>query len=258
LWGFNNNSLKKIDSAIGGKGMHESIKRIFIVDDEKKIVEVIKSYFENNGYIVYAAYNGNNFLDLFDKINPSLVILDLMLPDISGEEICSILRSRSKVPIIMLTAKMDEDDILNGFGLGADDYVTKPFSPRQLVARANALLQRTEPEEVTLSYLNSFNEGDLIINSLNYEVKKRNNTISLTPNEYNIILTMSNHPLKIFTRAELISIVLGESFNGYDRAIDSHVKNLRRKIENDPKNPVYILTVHGIGYKFGGSKYEKA
>ncbi|HEY5588974.1 MAG TPA: response regulator transcription factor, partial [Candidatus Paceibacterota bacterium] len=151
--------------------MHESIKRIFIVDDEKKIVEVIKSYFENNGYIVYAAYNGNNFLDLFDKINPSLVILDLMLPDISGEEICSILRSRSKVPIIMLTAKMDEDDILNGFGLGADDYVTKPFSPRQLVAKANALLQRTEPEEVTLSYLNSFNEGDLIINSLNYEVK---------------------------------------------------------------------------------------
>ena len=238
--------------------MHESIKRIFIVDDEKKIVEVVKSYFENNGYIVYAAYNGKDFLDLFDKINPSLVILDLMLPDISGEEICAILRSKSKVPIIMLTAKTDEDDILNGFGLGADDYVTKPFSPRQLVARANALFQRTEPKEVTLSYLNSFNEGDLIINSLNYEVKKCNNTINLTPNEYNIIVTMSNHPLKIFTRAELISIVLGKSFNGYDRAIDSHVKNLRRKIENDPKNPVYILTVHGIGYKFGGSKYEEA
>jgi len=238
--------------------MHESIKRIFIVDDEKKIVEVVKSYFENNGYIVYAAYNGKDFLDLFDKINPSLVILDLMLPDISGEEICAILRSKSKVPIIMLTAKTDEDDILNGFGLGADDYVTKPFSPRQLVARANALFQRTEPQEVKLSYLNSFNEGDLIINSLNYEVKKRNNTINLTPNEYNIIVTMSNHPSKIFTRAELISIVLGENFNGYDRAIDSHVKNLRRKIENDPKNPVYILTVHGIGYKFGGSKYEEA
>jgi DNA-binding response OmpR family regulator len=237
--------------------MNASIKRIFIVDDEKKIVEVIKSYFENSGYIVYAAYKGKDFLDLFDKIKPSLVILDLMLPDISGEEICEILRKRSRVPIIMLTAKTDEENILNGFELGADDYVKKPLSPRQLVARANALLQRIEPEEVLLSSLNSFNDGDLIINNTNYEVKKCDNTINLTPNEYNIIVTMSKHPLKIFTRTELISIVLGENFNGYDRAIDSHVKNLRRKIENDPKNPVYILTVHGIGYKFGGIKYEK-
>ena len=145
---------------------------------------------------------------------------------------------------------------MNCFGLGSDDYVTKPFSPRELLARAKALLQRIEAEEIKESYINSFNEGDLIINNLNYEVKKHNNTISLTPNEYNIIVTMSNFPSKIFTRAELISIVLGGNFDGYDRAIDSHIKNLRQKIEDEPKKPIYIITVHGVGYKFGGLQYE--
>lgn len=227
-------------------------KRILIVDDEVKIIEVVKSYLENSGYSVYVAYNGVDAINLFDKINPNLMILDLMLPDISGEDICEILRKKSKVPIVMLTAKTGEEDILKGLDIGADDYVTKPFSPRQLVARVKALLRRTEDEQGQLNTLFSLNNDDLIINDLNYEVKKGGNTVNLTPIEYNILITMVKYPGKIFTRTELISVALGGNFEGYDRTIDSHIKNLRQKIEEDPKNPAYILTIRGIGYKFGG------
>jgi Response regulators consisting of a CheY-like receiver domain and a winged-helix DNA-binding domain len=232
--------------------MNKYEKRILIVDDEVKIVEVVKSYLENSGYSVYVAYNGMDAVNLFDKINPHLMILDLMLPDISGEDICEMLRKRSKVPIVMLTAKTGEEDILKGLDIGADDYVTKPFSPRQLVARVKALLRRTEDEQGEMNTLFSINNGDLIINDLNYEVKKGGNIVNLTPIEYNILITMFKYPGKIFTRAELISVALGENFEGYDRTIDSHIKNLRQKIEDDPKNPAYIVTIRGIGYKFGG------
>lgn len=232
--------------------MNKYEKRILIVDDEVKIVEVVKSYLENSGYSVYVAYNGVDAVNLFDKINPHLMILDLMLPDISGEDICEMLRKRSKVPIVMLTAKTGEEDILKGLDIGADDYVTKPFSPRQLVARVKALLRRTEDEQGEMNTLFSINNGDLVINDLNYEVKKGGNIVNLTPIEYNILITMFKYPVKIFTRAELISVALGENFEGYDRTIDSHIKNLRQKIEDDPKNPVYIVTIRGIGYKFGG------
>jgi DNA-binding response OmpR family regulator len=232
--------------------MNKYEKRILIVDDEVKIIEVVKSYLENSGYSVYVAYNGVDAINLFDKINPNLMVLDLMLPDISGEDICEILRKKSKVPIVMLTAKTGEDDILKGLDIGADDYVTKPFSPRQLVARVKALLRRTEDEQGQLNTLFSLNNDDLIINDLNYEVKKGGNIVNLTPIEYNILITMVKYPAKIFTRTELISVALGGNFEGYDRTIDSHIKNLRQKIEEDPKNPAYILTIRGIGYKFGG------
>jgi Response regulators consisting of a CheY-like receiver domain and a winged-helix DNA-binding domain len=227
-------------------------KRILIVDDEVKIIEVVKSYLENSGYSVYVAYNGVDAINLFDKINPNLMVLDLMLPDISGEDICEMLRKKSKVPIVMLTAKTGEDDILKGLDIGADDYVTKPFSPRQLVARVKALLRRTEDEQGEMNTLFSLNNDDLIINDLNYEVKKGGNIVNLTPIEYNILITMVKYPGKIFTRTELISVALGGNFEGYDRTIDSHIKNLRQKIEDEPKNPAYILTMRGIGYKFGG------
>lgn len=232
--------------------MYKYEKRILIVDDEVKIIEVVKSYLENSGYTVYVSYNGEDAISLFDKINPTLVVLDLMLPDIPGEEICQILRKKSKVPIIMLTAKTEEDDILRGLDIGADDYVTKPFSPRQLIARVKALLRRSEDEQTQLDTLISFNNDDLIINDLNYEVKKCGNIVNLTPIEYNILISMVKYPAKVFTRAELIYIVLGGNFEGYDRTIDSHIKNLRQKIEDDPKNPTYILTMRGIGYKFEG------
>ena len=227
-------------------------KRILVVDDEDKIVEVVKSYLENSGYIVYAAYDGRQALEMYEKVNPSLIILDLMLPDLSGEEILRTIRKRSSVPVIMLTAKVEEEDILKGLDIGADDYVTKPFSPRQLVARVGALLRRVSGETVPLSGVLSFNDGALIIDTLSYEVRKGEHIVNLTPIEYKLLLAIAKYPAKVFTREELITLVFGEDFEGYDRTIDTHIKNLRQKIEDDSKNPQYILTVHGVGYHFGG------
>lgn len=227
-------------------------KKILVVDDEVKIVEVVKSYLINSGYSVSEAYNGTDALSLFDKVNPSLVILDLMLPDITGEEICKIIRKKSRVPIIMLTAKVEEADVLKGLDIGADDYVTKPFSPKQLVARVTAVLRRTENDLVPLSNIISLKDDDLIIDNLKYEVRKNSEIINLTPIERKILMSLLKYPQKIYTRDELICVALGEDFNGYDRTIDTHIKNLRQKIETDPKNPEYVLTIHGVGYKFGG------
>jgi DNA-binding response OmpR family regulator len=229
----------------------KSGRKILVVDDERKLVEVVRSYLEHEGYEVHAAYDGEQALSLFDKVEPSFVILDLMLPDVSGEEICMSIRKRSRVPIIMLTAKAEEEDILRGLDIGADDYVTKPFSPRQLVARVTAVLRRVSEEPVALSNTLSFNNGDLVIDCLKHEVKKQGEIVNLTPNEYRILLTLIKYPQKTFTREELIGIALGDDFDGFDRTIDTHVKNLRQKIETDPKHPAYVLTVYGIGYKFG-------
>jgi len=234
--------------------MNNARKKILVVDDEVKIVEIVKSYLENSGYAVYEAYNGKEALDKFEKENPALIVLDLMLPDMTGEEICKTLRKKSRVPIIMLTAKVEEENILRGLNIGADDYVTKPFSPRQLVARVEAVLRRTSDALIPLSSIISFNNDELVIDTLKYEVKRCGKVINLTPNEYRILLTMIKYPDKTFTREELISIGLGEDFNGYDRTIDTHIKNIRQKIEPDPKKPKYILTIHGIGYRFGGGE----
>ena len=227
-------------------------KKILIVDDEVKITEVLKSYLENSGYSVYEANYGKEAMEQFEQVNPSLIVLDLMLPDMTGEEICQELRKKSRVPIIMLTAKIEEEDILKGLKIGADDYITKPFSPRQLVARVDAVLRRAADSAVPLSSLISFNNDELVIDTLKYEVKKNGEVINLTPNEYKLLMILVKHPDKVFTREELIYLGLGEDFNGYDRTIDSHIKNIRQKIEADPKSPKYILTVHGIGYRFSG------
>ena len=229
-------------------------QKILVVDDEVKIVEVVKSYLENRGYLVYEAYNGREALERFERMNPALIVLDLMLPDISGEEICRILRKKSRAPIIMLTAKVEEEDFLRGLNIGADDYVTKPFSPRRLVARVEAVLRRAGDALIPLSGLISFNNDELVIDTLKYEVRRDGKAVSLTPNEYKLLLTLAKYPDKTFTREELISIGLGEDFNGYDRTIDTHIKNIRQKIEPDPRNPKYIVTVHGVGYRLGGEK----
>ncbi len=232
--------------------MQPSEIKVLIVDDEEKIVTVIKSYLKNCGYVTYEAYNGEQALQLFEKVNPALVILDLMLPDVPGEDVCKRLRKKSRVPIIMLTAKIEEEDILKGLDIGADDYMTKPFSPRQLVARIAALIRRSAEDIVPLCNTLSFYNEDLIINYQKHEVKKQGEVLNLTPNEYKILTTLVKYPQKVFTRDELITIALGEDFYGFDRTIDSHIKNLRQKIETDPKTPCYILTVHGVGYRFGG------
>jgi len=232
--------------------MNSCSKKILVVDDEEKIVQVVKSYLEHSGFVVYEAYNGKQALQIFKKVAPSLVVLDLMLPDISGEDICKMLRKQSRVPIIMLTAKVEEEDILRGLDIGADDYITKPFSPKELVARVFAILRRTSGEPVPLSNLVSFNNDELVIDNVKREVRKSGSVLSLTPNEYKILMTLIKYPNKTFTREELICMALGEDFDGYNRTVDTHIKNLRHKVESDPKVPKYILTVHGVGYRFGG------
>ncbi|MGN9161417.1 response regulator [Clostridium sulfidigenes] len=223
---------------------------ILIVEDEVKILEVLEAYLKKAGYGVITAINGSEAIYKYKQYNPRLIILDLMLPDISGEKICEIIRKESEVPIIMLTAKVEEESILKCFSLGTDDYITKPFSPKQVVARVNAVLKRA------LNYKQdnvlSFNKGDLVINLDTYEVRQGNNLVELTPSEFKILLTLCESPKKVFSRGELLDRALGDDSDVYDRIIDSHIKNLRSKIEENSKNPKYILTVHGIGYKFGG------
>jgi DNA-binding response OmpR family regulator len=227
-------------------------KKILMVDDEKKIVDVVKSYLEKEGFEVFEAYNGKEAVEVFNRITPSLVILDLMLPDMTGEDICKVIRRKSRVPVIMLTAKVDEVSILEGFRIGSDDYVTKPFSPRQLVARVLALLRRTEEDGAPLSDILAYNNEDLIIDTVKHEVKKQGEVVNLTHSEYKLLLSMVKYPHKAFTREELVCRALGEDYDGYDRVIDTHVKNLRQKIETNPKEPQYVLTIHGVGYRFGG------
>ncbi|WP_024615496.1 response regulator transcription factor [Clostridium sp. Ade.TY] len=222
--------------------------KILIVDDEIKIIEVVKAYLEKDNYEVFIATDGYSALKSYDDNKPDLIVLDLMLPDISGEEVCKILREKSDIPIIMLTAKVDEENILNGFNIGTDDYVTKPFSPKQLLARVNAIIKRTKSNKSKLS----FNNGDLIIDKDSYEVFKNYKLITLTPSEYKILLQLAENKNKVFTRGDIINKTMEEDNFVYDRIIDSHIKNIRFKIEDDNKNPKYILTVHGIGYKFGG------
>ena len=228
-------------------------KKILIIDDEPKIVEAVAAYLENSGYETFSAFDGEKALDFINKIKPDLVILDLMLPKISGEEICKTIRKTSRIPIIMLTAKVDEDDKITGLNIGADDYVTKPFSPRELVARVNSLLRRSDEGLSPLYNKMSWNDNDLEIDLNSYTVKKSGETVNLTPNEFKLLCTIIKYPNKTFTREELIEIAFGAEFDGFERTIDSHIKNLRSKIEDDSTNPKYIITVRGIGYKFGSN-----
>ncbi len=228
-------------------------KTILIVDDENMMREAVASYLEKQGYDVLQAETGKQALDFLEKEAISFVILDLMLPDIPGEEICSRIRKQSRVPIIMLTAKTMEDDMLKGLDLGADDYITKPFSLKNLYARIQAVLRRSSGDLKPLTEKFSWNHDDLVIDYNRKEVLKKGENISLTPIEWKILAAFTKYPQKVFTRDELISAAFDMDFSGYDRVIDTHIKNLRKKIEDDPKNPVYLCTIHGIGYKFGGN-----
>jgi DNA-binding response OmpR family regulator len=218
------------------------------VDDEEKVVEVLSAYLLQNGYDVRAAYNGKDAVRIFESGDVSLVILDLMLPDMTGEEICIELRARSRVPIIMLTAKVGEASFLNRLDIGADDYITKPFSPRGVIAKVKAVLRRAEGDELTcrpISY-----GGGLTIDFHGHAVKLSGVEISLTPMEYKLLHAMAKAPDRAFTHDQLIHYALGDDFDGFDRSIDTYIKGLRAKIEPDRKNPRYIQTVHGLGYKF--------
>jgi DNA-binding response OmpR family regulator len=227
-------------------------KNILVVDDEPKIAEAVSSFLKSKGFEVFTAENGRQALEVFDRTNVALMILDLMMPDMSGEDVCRAIRKKSRVPIIMLTAKAGEGNLLSGLGLGADDYITKPFSLKELHARVEAVLRRAASDLTPLARISSWNDGDLYVDFDKNLIKKRQEIVNLTPNELRILSALIKYPGRVFSRAELIELALGDGFDGYDRTIDSHIKNLRQKIEDDPRSPVYILTVHRLGYKFGG------
>ena len=227
----------------------EPNKKIVVIDDEPSVQEVVRGYLEKDGYHVFVAGNGRDGLALAERTKPGLVVLDLMLPDIAGEEICREIRSRSDVPILMLTAKSAEDERVNGLAIGADDYLTKPFSPRELVARVRAILRRTQGGETPLVELLSFDDGLFEIDTVAHEVRIDGQIVDLTPNEYRLLVTLARYPGRVYSRFELINHVQGYDFEGYERTIDAHVKNLRKKVETDPKHPRYVETVFGVGYR---------
>jgi DNA-binding response OmpR family regulator len=225
------------------------MNNILIIEDEEKISSVLRAYLEKEGYEVYLAFNGTEGLKIFGSVQFKLVILDLMLPDIQGEEICKVMRSISQVYIYMLTAKSGLEDKIEGLNSGADEYLVKPFSPRELTARVNALFRRIDSEN---SNVLSFNNGDLKICKDDRTVKVKDKEINLTPNEFDILYVLAVNKGRAFSREQLIEKVFGIDFEGFDRTIDVHIKNIRKKIEEDSKNPKYILTVTKLGYKFGG------
>lgn len=229
--------------------MEKIEKNILVVDDEESIVSVVKAYLKKEGYNVFTAYNGREALEVFHQEIIDFVILDLMMPDLSGEEVCKKIRVQSPVPILMLTAKVEESDRIYGLDIGADDYLIKPFSPKELVARVRAILRRTENNTIKANILVFFN-GDLDIDLNKREVKKQGNIVELTATEYKLLSLMAQNIGKVFSREELVVKILGYDYEGYDRTIDTHIKNIRYKIED--KNNKYILTVYGVGYKFMG------
>lgn len=240
------------ESGVSGGSRMTGGKNILVVDDEQMIREAVSSYLEKQGCHVFQAETGQEALQVFQRESVSFVILDLMLPDLSGEEVCIQIRKESRVPVIMLTAKTMETDMLNGLDIGADDYITKPFSLKNLYARMQAVWRRTLESPVPVVSRVSWNYGDLVIDQDRKEVCKQGKTIAVTPVEWKLLTAFTRYPQKVFTREDLIELVFGLDFSGYDRVIDTHVKNLRKKLEDDPKQPVYICTVHGMGYKFGG------
>ena len=224
-------------------------KKIVVVDDDPSVQEVVRAYLEKDGYLVYVAGTAAEGLAIAERVQPGLVVLDLMLPDRSGEDVCREIRSRSDVPILMLTAKASEDERVSGLALGADDYLTKPFSPRELVARVRAILRRTQGTEQPLVEVLSFDGGALEIDTVQHEVRRDGEPVELTPNEYKLLVTLARYPSRVYSRFELIHHVQGYEYEGYERTIDAHVKNLRKKIEPDPKHPRYVETVFGVGYR---------
>jgi len=221
-------------------------KRVLVVDDDAKTVELVKLYLTRDGYRVLTAHDGIQALRLAREEHPDLIVLDLMLPGLDGLEVCRTIREESDVPIIMLTARTTDQDKLRGLDLGADDYVTKPFSPGELAARVRTVLRRLPGERgpAEIKY------GDLAINFLKHAVSLAGRTLNLTEIEFKLLGIFVREPGRVFSRAQLIEKALGYDFEGFDRTIDVHILHLRRKLEPDPKNPRYIVTVYGAGYKF--------
>ena len=229
-------------------------ERILVVDDEPSVREVVKAYLEREGFIVDIAQDGAEGLTSAERKAPQLIVLDLGLPGVPGEEVCREIRSRSDVPILMLTAKAATDERIAGIELGADDYLVKPFSPRELVVRIKAILRRTRGGDTPLVDHLVFDGGRLHVDTARRTVLIDDEPVSLTPSEYRLLVALAQYPGRVYSRFELINRVQGHDFEGYERTIDAHVKNLRRKIEPDPATPSYVETVHGVGYRLAAAR----
>lgn len=236
-----------------GVGRDRMAIKVFIVDDEPMIVDVLQAYLQREGYQVLSAHNGLEALKKIKSCKPDFIILDLMLPDISGEEICREVRKESDVPMMMLTAKSAEEERIAGIVMGADDYMTKPFSPREVMVRIQAILRRAKKFDKQEYFM--FNEEELVIDIPKNEVLVRGESVLLTPIEFKLLVGMAKHPGRVYSRLDLLGKIQTDYFEGDERTIDVHMKNLRKKIEQDTKNPAYLITVFGVGYKFGGRPY---
>ena len=227
------------------------MKTVLVVDDEPKIVQIARDYLEHAGFTVTSASDGREALAAFRTGAPDLVVLDLGLPHLDGLDVARSIRKASNVPIVMLTARGDESDRIAGLELGADDYITKPFSPKELVARVRAVLRRADVASLPAEMLRA---GDVTIDVPRMSVRVKERAVELTPTEFQLLVTLARAPGRVFTRAQLLDAVHGVAFESYERAIDAHVKNIRRKLEPDPREPRYLLTVHGVGYRFADER----
>lgn len=226
-------------------------EKILIVDDEQKVIDILHPFLEGEKFNVSTATTGPEALEQAEEFKPDLVLLDWMLPELSGIDVCRELRKTSNVAIIMLTARTEETDRIIGLELGADDYVTKPFSLRELLARIRSVLRRLNPHTEEPELLQ---RGDLVIDEASFRVFKSDEEIVLTPAEFQILVTLANRPGVVYSRLQLLKATMGDEYLYYERTIDSHISHLRKKIEDDPSAPDYIQTVHGVGYRFGNPK----
>lgn len=227
---------------------------VLIVEDDTKLARIVKAYLEGADFRTVHASTVREALQKAEAEIPLAVILDLGLPDGSGEELCQSLKELGDFPVIMLTAKSSEDERIAGFALGADDYMVKPASPRELVCRLKAVLKRYAAGSSSVDNVTSFNSGALILNSVRHQISRDGHPLSVTPTEFKLLHVLATSPGRTFTRDELVSRALGYHFEGYDRSIDAHIKNLRHKIEKDPRSPEYLKTVYGVGYLFAGER----
>lgn len=223
------------------------MKTILLVDDEPKILQLARDYLEHAGFLVLTADEGKSAMAVWRAAKPDLIVLDLGLPNLDGLDVTRTIRKDSNTPIIMLTARSEESDKLVGLELGADDYIVKPFSPKELVARVRAVLRRTEHANENSQVIRADN---VVLDVPRMRVTIEGKHIEVTPTEFQLLAVLARQPGRIFTRAQLLDAVRGVAFESYERAIDAHIKNLRRKIEPDPRAPRYVLTVYGVGYKF--------
>lgn len=219
---------------------------ILLVEDNKNISKVIRAYLEKEGFHVTQSFDGIDAIEKFEQNNFHLIILDLMLPKMSGSEVCSIIRSKSNIPIIMLTAKVELDDKISGLSIGADDYITKPFEMKELLYRVKALIRRSYSNTPKASIISIGENIKVYIDS--FKVFKNNEEIELTTNEFKVLNTFLSNPNQVLSREQLISLSFGEEYDGYDRTIDTYIKNIRQKLEEDSKKPEIIKTIYGVGY----------